>query len=72
MLLLFTYNPLLIVLGYVTFYYGILTTYNVAAIYILTKAGTKDQINSLNESNSKLNGLSEQSLRYLTAVTIGT
>jgi hypothetical protein len=60
------------VLGYVTFYYGILTTYNVAAIYILTKAGSKDQINSINESNSKLFGLSEQTLRYLTALTIGT
>jgi len=72
MLLLYTYNPLLIVLGYVTFYYGILTTYNVAAIYILTKAGSKDQINSINESNSKLFGLSEQTLKYLTALTIGT
>jgi len=71
MLLLYTYNPLLILLGFVTFYYGILTTYNVAAIYILTKASSKDQINSLSESNSKLFGLSEKSLRYLTSLTIG-
>ena len=71
MLILYTYNPFLIVLGYVTFYYGIITSYNVAAIYILTKAG-RDQINSINESNSKLFGLSEQTLRYLTALTIGT
>ena len=73
MLLLYTYNPLLILLGYVTFYYGIITIYNVAAIYLLTKSCSKDQINSLNESNgSKLFGFSERSLRCLTAITIGT
>ena len=72
MLLLYTYNHLLILLGYVIFYYGLLTTYNVATIFMLTKACSKDQINSLSKSNGcMMFGLSVRSLRCLTAVTIG-
>lgn len=66
-----SYNSIYIILSYILCYYGLLTSFNVISIFFVTKYFKSQNIN-IKESNEREFQLSEEVLRFLSIISLGT